>query len=433
MVRSYNFEDLRKREFSLMGELLVAKELEKRGWEVFRPLVDRYIDIVAVKEENGKVKVRTIQVKSSRIEHFVCSAKLKGERKFRKVEVERIEDNSVITKQKTKIEVEEIICAAESYGFTHKPKDLIHDPRHFFVWVLIDQYHNKPYFFVLSVSDFINLRWKDKPTKKYEKVLKREDGKWNLLMRYEWRWGTDRIHPQHWINKNTTPYKNLLEKLRKRGKLTGRDSVDLLQWFSDNPTPTKLTDKDDAPEWTLDKEPIDKFLENWDWLEDIDESRSNAELIIDAQEINDEWIGNTKEVIEKWRKNKEKANKIILSKNPELSGHIKRLDEFLLEEEDLDPPPSKTSIERTIEILLKTSKKDEWEGYISTKEPRKALLLRFVCSKCGTPWNIERKECYFCKTPYYRVKVCEKCGWIDVENVAKCRKCGRKNTMVKNV
>ena len=67
----------------------------------------------------------------------------------------------------------------------------------------------------------------------------------------------------------------------------------------------------------------------------------------------------------------------------------------MLEEEDLDPPPSKTSIERTIEILLKTSKKDEWEGYISTKEPRKALLLRFVCSKCGTPWNIERKECYF--------------------------------------
>ena len=127
--------------------------MQKRGWEVYQPLIDRYIDLIAAK--NGEY--RTIQVKSSRIENIPT------------------------------LNTQEY----ESYGLTMKPKDLFHDARHFFVWVFVDR-NMEFHYFILDVKDFIDVRYyklPKSPRRKYD----------SLLMRGEWRWGTDRLHPRHFF------------------------------------------------------------------------------------------------------------------------------------------------------------------------------------------------------------------------------------------
>ena len=110
---------LRNKEFSTFCEYLVCYELKKRGWKVYRPMIDRYIDIVAIKEVKGRRILRTIQVKGSRVEN-------------------------------------ENINEYESYGLTHEPKDLLHSPAHFFIWVMIDKEENNR-FLIIPVEEFIKI------------------------------------------------------------------------------------------------------------------------------------------------------------------------------------------------------------------------------------------------------------------------------------
>jgi len=112
-----SIKKLRSRDFSEYCEYAVAFKLQDLGWKVFQPLSDRYIDIVVSRKIRNKLVLRTVQVKGSRIE-------LKGEK--------------------------------QSYGLTHKPKDLMHDPSHFFVWLFCDK-KERENFIILSVSDFIEL------------------------------------------------------------------------------------------------------------------------------------------------------------------------------------------------------------------------------------------------------------------------------------
>lgn len=76
-----------------------------------------------------------------------------------------------------------------------KPKDLFHDVRHFYIWVFIDK-DEKNHYFVFSVKDFINVRFHNLPSSSRRKYP-------SLLMRDEWRWGTDRLHPRHLIQGDT--------------------------------------------------------------------------------------------------------------------------------------------------------------------------------------------------------------------------------------
>lgn len=116
-IKKTSIKDFRDRDFSEYCEYVTAFKLQELGWKVFQPLSDRYIDIVAYRKINNSFAFRTIQVKGSRIE-------LEG--------------------------------GKPSYGLTHKPKDLIHSPSHFFVWLFYDQKENEK-FVVLSVSNFIKL------------------------------------------------------------------------------------------------------------------------------------------------------------------------------------------------------------------------------------------------------------------------------------
>lgn len=157
-----SIKNFRDRDFSEYCEYIAAFKLQDLGWEVYQPLSDRYIDIVATKKIEGKIIIRTIQVKGSRIEK-------KG--------------------------------AQLTYGLTHKPKDLMHDPAHFFIWIFFDIKEN-PNFIILSVSDFINLN------------------EINFFQSMSWRKGNCRIHFSADIKNNKL--KNFLNKwsnLTKGGRL----------------------------------------------------------------------------------------------------------------------------------------------------------------------------------------------------------------------
>ncbi|XOA42982.1 MAG: hypothetical protein ACKKMO_00730 [Candidatus Nealsonbacteria bacterium] len=250
-----SIKDFRSRDFSEYCEYVVAFKLQELGWKTFQPLVDRYIDIVAIKKNNkDKILFRTIQVKSSRVESE------EGEN-------------------------------PESYGLTHQPKDLFHDPRHFFIWVFVDN-KNKINFFILSIDDFINVRWTLLPPSQRRKNP-------SVLMRGEWRWGTDRMHPKHWINHKSEKYKKALKVWKK---------------------PKNIKE----PSWTIENAVLDPYLNNWERLEIIIQGANSLKCIL-SQETNKKWAAMDKKIIDKWKKNNETAFK-RLKKHPDALKSALRLD-----------------------------------------------------------------------------------------------------------
>jgi len=116
------------------SELRVATELLKRGWDVYRPISDQYIDLIATKKitirkqksKKSKLVIRTLQVKASRLEQ--------GGRK-------------------------------DTFGINPRPKDLLQDKRHRFCWVLYDK-KAKENFFVMTPYDYT--KWKNDDGTKYQ-------------------------------------------------------------------------------------------------------------------------------------------------------------------------------------------------------------------------------------------------------------------------
>lgn len=179
--RGCSIREFRDRDFSEYCEYVVAFKLQELGWQIYQPLSDRYIDIVAFKELNGKPVFRTIQVKGSRIEK-------EGKQ--------------------------------SSYGLTHKPKDLMHDPAHFFIWLFYNENEHEQ-FVVLSVSDFIELMGE------------------NFFKSMSWRKGNCRMHFKTDMEKNKLgKYLNNWKNLEKGGnsqtaqKCIAVQEIDI-EWISE--------------------------------------------------------------------------------------------------------------------------------------------------------------------------------------------------------
>lgn len=190
-------EALSTKHFSRYGEFLVSFELSKYGWNVYNPVYDEYIDFVIHKHtckeckenwnmtpalvckkcgkdfstgEKGKIqpikkcidcdnimignKTRCSKCKSENIKKiptcYVCEGEVEMqchkckcgsidyETKFRSIQVK----SSRIEKDKN------------TYAIDMKPRDLIKDGYHFYIWCCIDN-EDRPHFLVLSVEDFI--------------------------------------------------------------------------------------------------------------------------------------------------------------------------------------------------------------------------------------------------------------------------------------
>lgn len=179
--------DLSEKHFSRFGEFLVSFELSKNGWNVYNPVYDEYIDIIihkyickkcgkdfskSLKKDILAIKIclvcrnemmgNTIKCTncgSRSLENKPSCNKCRGEvqmryhrcqcgsdnyqTKFRTIQVKssRIEKDVKTGKNK------------KTYAIEMKPKDLIDDNLHFFIWCLVDD-ENKPNFLVMSVKDF---------------------------------------------------------------------------------------------------------------------------------------------------------------------------------------------------------------------------------------------------------------------------------------
>ena len=186
--------------FSRYGEFLVSFELSKYGWNVYNPVYDEYIDFVIhkhvckkcgrnwnltprlvckkcgkdfSKSQKSKIIAKKIcvdcgyEMVGNKTKCQKCGSKNLINRPTCDVcggEIEML-DNSCecgsreyITKFKT-IQVKSSRIeykngkSKNTYAVDMKPRDLIKDKNHFFIWCLIDD-NDKPHFLVMSVDDF---------------------------------------------------------------------------------------------------------------------------------------------------------------------------------------------------------------------------------------------------------------------------------------
>lgn len=198
--------DLNVKHFSRYGEFLVSFELSKYGWNVYSPMYDEYIDIIAhkyvckecnknweitpilsckkCKKDFSKTEKKNIIAKKiclkckteyigniskckkcnySGVENFInkptCN-QCKGEIEI-KEHVCECGSKKYITKfrsiqvKSSRIEKNKIGKSKNTYAIDHKPRDLINSPEHFFIWCLIDD-NDKPTFLIMSVTNFLN-------------------------------------------------------------------------------------------------------------------------------------------------------------------------------------------------------------------------------------------------------------------------------------
>jgi len=204
MNSNKNVTDLSEKHFSRYGEFLVSFELSKYGWNVYNPVYDEYIDFIIHKhickkcgkkwnltpklvcKQCGKdfSKTEKKNIKAIKICNK-CKTEMEGNKpKCNKCgstnlinrptcdkcggEVEMCEhtckcgSKEYITKFRTiqvkssRIEYDKKTGKSKNtYAIDMKPKDLIKDGYHFFIWCLIDD-NDKPHFLVMSVQDFID-------------------------------------------------------------------------------------------------------------------------------------------------------------------------------------------------------------------------------------------------------------------------------------
>ncbi len=190
--------DLSAKHFSRYGEFLVSFELSKHGWNVYDPVYDEYIDLIIHKHvcqdcgkhwnltpalvckkcgkdfsktQKNKIIAKKIcqSCKNEMIGNKIKCTKCQSENLLNLPscdkchgEVEMIDHScecgskKYITKFRT-IQVKSSRVEKKSkktYAVDMKPRDLIKDELHFYIWCLIDN-NDRPHFLVMSVKDFI--------------------------------------------------------------------------------------------------------------------------------------------------------------------------------------------------------------------------------------------------------------------------------------
>lgn len=188
-------EDLREDDFSVYGETMVLFKLEELGWAIYRPMYDRYIDLLALKiacsncdapfPDYNKLQCTNCnrEVSKQSVTHGKkcpncnrefeprvmtcpdCNQRLLDNAKcphcngvvdLKSVDCENCGYNQYEFKFRTiQVKSSRDVDNGRNFGLTMKPKDLINDPRHFFIWFFVDTQHpDKPKYLVMSVEDF---------------------------------------------------------------------------------------------------------------------------------------------------------------------------------------------------------------------------------------------------------------------------------------
>ncbi|MBI4648092.1 MAG: hypothetical protein HY738_16275 [Bacteroidia bacterium] len=188
--------ELSEKHFSRYGEFLVSFELSKHGWNVYTPVYDEYIDILIHKyyckvckklwnhtpelicKQCGKDFTKT---QKNKIQTGVCKdcgeAQTGNKSKCSKcgktnilrrpscdkchgeIEMKKHKCECGSTKYETKFRTIQVKSSRiednkNSYAIDMKPKDLIEDGLHFYIWCLIDN-DDRPHFLVMTVKNFV--------------------------------------------------------------------------------------------------------------------------------------------------------------------------------------------------------------------------------------------------------------------------------------
>jgi len=192
--------DLNTKHFSRYGEFLVSFELSKYGWNVYNPVYDEYIDLIIHKhvckdcgknwnltpalvcKKCGKDFSKTL--KKDIIAKKICQ-NCKNEMIGNKTKCTKCGSKNLLNRpscDKCNGEIEMIDHSCEcgskkyvtkfrtiqvkssrieykngksknTYAVDMKPRDLIKDDYHFYIWCLVDD-DDRPHFLIMSVDDF---------------------------------------------------------------------------------------------------------------------------------------------------------------------------------------------------------------------------------------------------------------------------------------
>lgn len=195
-------ENLSAKHFSRYGEFLDSFELSKRGWNVYSPMYDEYIDLL-VHKDVCKVCGRTWNLTPALVcktcgkdfsktqKNRIVAKKVCGDCKHEMVGNKtkclkcgstKLLNRPTCDRCKGEVEMRNHVCncgkkeyitkfrsvqikssrieskdgkSKNTYAIDMKPRDLIKDKHHFYIWCLIDN-NDKPHFLVMSVDDFRN-------------------------------------------------------------------------------------------------------------------------------------------------------------------------------------------------------------------------------------------------------------------------------------
>ena len=361
MVR-FDIYQLTDRVFSRYGEMRVAEELEERGLDVFAPLNDSYIDLVArirrckdcrahwdhLPEQSNQcqdcgsqrfsVIFKTIQVKSSRVEGGG-------------------DDNT--------------------YGVDHKPKDMLHDKRHYIVWVFYDR-RGREHFQCCRLEEFVVFSNGTRGHFCSNHTWRTNRGRYHMTMD-ERTGGTTTIPP---ANRHTLDY------LLDQHNASVNEIINQQEVENDWNTTTGFNFHVVRFRFENNKD----FLINT--LRALTDANGNSVIP----------IINQKSRI--WR---------ILNDEP-ISFHVSpRLDDSRLGRSRFT--------KKILKKMFKLSMQG-WVGLTNVSNVNDIIMMRMRCKNCKKLWDQEEKECYRCKTWSAPVYICQSCGvGVPQESKRGCANC----------
>ncbi len=203
-LKTKNVDDLNVKHFSRYGEFLVSFELSKHGWNVYSPIYDEYIDLLIHKHvcskcgKNWDLTPALICKKCSKDFSKTQKSNIIAKKKCRNCGAEMFKNKTKCIKCGGtdllniptcdvnncggEVELKNYLCkcgnatyiskirsiqvkssrierkngkSKNTYAVDMKPRDLIKDSNHFYIWCLIDE-KDTPHFLVMSVNNFID-------------------------------------------------------------------------------------------------------------------------------------------------------------------------------------------------------------------------------------------------------------------------------------
>src|SRR3989339_264000 len=154
--------NLSTKHFSRYGEFLVSFELSKYGWNVYNPVYDEYIDLLIHKHvcnncgKNWNLTPALVCKKCGKDFSKTQKNKIVAKKICQNCRTIMIGNKTRCTKCKSEDLINIPSCDKCGGEVDMKPRDLIKDEFHFYIWCLIDD-DDRSHFLVLSVKEFVKM------------------------------------------------------------------------------------------------------------------------------------------------------------------------------------------------------------------------------------------------------------------------------------